>query len=66
VYAAACSVAGVDPEELKLGQLVETFSEVEDDQPITHDPNTGLPNTGGAPEMTGSSGAPGDSDGPPT
>lgn len=68
VYAAACRHAGVEPKALTARDFIEgeLFVKVDDDQPLSHDPNTGLPNTEGAPEMSGSSGAPGDSDGPQT
>lgn len=66
VYAAACRHVGVEPKSMTARDFIEVFEKVEEDQPLSHDPNTGLPNTEGAPEMSGSSGAPGDSDGPQT
>lgn len=71
VYRVACESNGSTPvDNLSPAMLVREdspiFELVSDDQPVSHDPNTGLPNSEGAQPTSGSSGAPGDSDGHPT
>jgi len=70
VYRAACESNGSTPLELTPAMISREespiFELVPDDQPVSHDPNTGLPNSEGAQPTSGSSGAPGDSDGPQT
>ena len=70
VYRVACESNGSTPvADLSPAMLVgdsPIFEIVSDDQPVSHDPNTGLPNSEGAQPTSGSSGAPGDLDGPQT
>lgn len=61
VYEAACAHNGSTPARLVMRDLVATFEQVDDDLPEVFE--GGIPKSEVAPETTGSSGAPSDTDG---